>query len=78
MDKKPGSDRLSDQLRWMIERSGVSRYQLWQQTGIDQAALSRFMAGKGGLSMESIDSLASVLRLRLAAADRPAPPALRR
>ena len=57
MDKKPGSDRLSDQLRWMIERSGVSRYQLWQQTGIDQAALSRFMAGKGGLSMESIDSL---------------------
>jgi DNA transposition AAA+ family ATPase len=70
VDKRPGCEQLSDQLRWAIERSGVTRYQLWRQTGVDQAALSRFMAGKGGLSMESIDLLALALRLRLVADDR--------
>jgi hypothetical protein len=62
---------LSDQLREVVSRSGISRYQLWRRTGVDQAALSRFMAGKCGLSMESIDAVASVLRLRLSTASDP-------
>lgn len=67
------SNRLSDQLRRSIDRSGVSRYRLWLETGVDQSTLSRFMAGKSGLSMESVDLLASVLRLRLSVDDRSPP-----
>jgi hypothetical protein len=59
-------DRLSDQLRHLIRDSGISRYRLAQDAGIDQAMLSRFMAGKGGLGMNSVDSLAAVLRISLA------------
>lgn len=56
---------LSDQLREAIEVSGYSRYAIWQATGVDQAVLSRFMARKSGLSLESADRLAAFLGLRL-------------
>jgi hypothetical protein len=58
---------LSDQLRQAIKASGLTRYSIWQQTGIDQGTLSKFMAGGRGLSLTSIDKLAGLLRLRLVA-----------
>ncbi len=61
---------LSDELRLAIERSGVSRYSIWQQTGIDQGSLSKFMDGERGLGMESIDKLADLLGLHIAAEPR--------
>jgi len=60
----------SEQLRQAIERSELSRYAIGQAAGIDKATLSRFMAGKVGLSLESIDKIVSVLDLRLEAAKR--------
>ena len=60
---------LSDELRQAIERSGVSRYSIWQQTGIDQGSLSKFMDGERGLGMESIDKLAALLGLHICSAD---------
>lgn len=60
---------LSDELRQAIERSGVSRYSIWQQTGIDQGSLSKFMDGERGLGMESIDKLADLLGLHICTAD---------
>ena len=60
---------LSDELRQAIERSGVSRYSIWQQTGIDQGSLSKFMDGERGLGLESIDKLADLLGLHICTAD---------
>ena len=56
---------ISEQLREAIQASGYSRYRLWQETGISQAVLSRFMAGKFNLSMANIDRLVDFLGLRL-------------
>ncbi len=69
MPKKKQRLSLSDELRQAIERSGMSRYSIWQQTGIDQGSLSKFMDGERGLSIESIDKLADLLGLHICAAD---------
>lgn len=62
---KRQSKPISEQLREAIQASGYSRYRLWQETGISQAVLSRFMAGKFNLSMANIDRLAAFFGLRL-------------
>jgi hypothetical protein len=67
MPKKKQRLSLSDELRQAIERSGVSRYSIWQQTGIDQGSLSKFMDGERGLGMESIDQIAELLGLHIVA-----------
>ena len=69
MPKKQQRASLSDELRQAIERSGVSRYSIWQQTGIDQGSLSKFMDGERGLSIESIDTIAELLGLHICTAD---------
>ena len=56
---------VSEQLRRAIDASEYSRYALWKLTGIGESTLSRFMAGKTGLSIESIDKLCGVLGLGL-------------
>jgi transcriptional regulator with XRE-family HTH domain len=58
---------LTDQLRRAIDASGVSRYRLCKQVGMSEATMSRFMSGKGGLSMDMLDKLGAVLDLRLTA-----------
>jgi predicted XRE-type DNA-binding protein len=69
MPKKQQRASLSDELRQAIERSGLSRYSIWQQTGIDQGSLSKFMDGERGLGLESIDKLAALLGLHICTAD---------
>jgi hypothetical protein len=59
------NEPFSDQLRQVIRDSGMTRYALSVQTGIDQAVLSKFMAGKIGLSLRSIDKLMDVLGLEV-------------
>lgn len=56
---------LTDQVRQAIEDSGLTRYAISQQTGIDQSALSRFMSGKTGLTLASLDRLAETLSLQI-------------
>jgi hypothetical protein len=56
---------LEDQVRQAIERSGKSRYWLWKQTQIDQSALSKFVAGKAGLSVQSVNALLDALGLEV-------------
>jgi predicted XRE-type DNA-binding protein len=65
MPKKQQRASLSDELRQAIERSGLSRYSIWQQTGIDQGSLSKFVDDERGLGMESIDKLADLLGLHI-------------
>ena len=72
MARKP--TKLSDQIRQAIETSGKTRYQIGQETGIDQATLSRFMSGKGGLSIPVLDRLGEYLGLRIAMESKPRKP----
>ncbi|MCH8881005.1 MAG: hypothetical protein IID34_14140 [Planctomycetes bacterium] len=52
-----------DQLRNIIRTCGQSRYEIWKATGIDQAALSKFMLGERGLSMKALIVLGKHLNL---------------
>ena len=71
--------KLSDQIRQAIDASGVSRYRICKQIGLDQALLSRFMQDRSGLSVQTLDALADVLGLDLVARGpvRVSPPAKR-
>ncbi|MCA9261316.1 MAG: hypothetical protein KDA61_19005 [Planctomycetales bacterium] len=55
----------SDQLRDAIAASAKSRYQIHQETGIEQSGLSRFVNQGAGLAMASIDALVECLGLQL-------------
>ena len=59
------SDKLSRGIRRAIEESGMSRYRLSRESGVTQAALSRFMHGKRGLTLDSADRLMDVLGLEI-------------
>ena len=56
---------ISEQLRRAITESGMSRYRVAQLSGIDHAAMSRFMAGTTGLTTNSVDKLCEALSLEL-------------
>lgn len=51
----------SEQLQHLIETSDQSYGQIARKTGVDKATISRFMNGKGGLSMPNLDILAEYL-----------------
>ena len=55
----------SSLLRRAILESGLTRYAISVQSGVDQAALSRFIAGKRSLNLESVDKLVDVLGLEV-------------
>ena len=55
----------SEQLREAIDQDERSRYRISMETGIPQGQLSRFMHGKGGLSLRSVDRLCSCLGLTI-------------
>jgi transcriptional regulator with XRE-family HTH domain len=54
----------SDQIRAAIRKSGLSRYRLAREAGVDQASLSRFLAG-AGVTTTTLDAIAGVLRLEV-------------
>ena len=61
---KKQTEKVSDRLRAAVEQSGLPRNQICLQTGIDPAALHRFVHGTG-LNLESIDRLCEFFDLRL-------------
>ena len=63
--------KFSDQIRAAVENCGTSRYRIAAETGIDAGALCHFVAGRRGLSMDSLDKLADYIGLRVATVDRP-------
>lgn len=56
---------LNDKVRRAVDASGMSRYAICKTSGVEQAAMSRFMAGKRGLTLTTLDALADVLGLDL-------------
>jgi transcriptional regulator with XRE-family HTH domain len=59
------SQTFSDQLREAIRECGMTRYALGVKAGVDQGALSKFAAGKRGLSLAAIERLVEALDLEL-------------
>ena len=48
----------------------MSRYEIWKITGIDQGTLCRFVAGKAGMTIDSLDRLADLLGLNITVGKR--------
>ena len=61
---------LDDQLRQAVLNCGQSQYAICKATGIDKTALSRFINGERGVSMEVMNTLGEYLGLRIVA-DKP-------
>ena len=61
---------LSDQIREAIRDSGMSQYRLCMEAEVDQGAMSRFLAGKVGMSLAALDRVAKVLELRIEPLDK--------
>jgi len=59
--------KLTDQLRAAIAASDKTMGQIARESGIDIATISRFMHGKGGLSVDGLDRIAECLGLNLTA-----------
>lgn len=68
MGKK--QETLTDEIREAVDASGMSRYRICKELGIAESILSRFMSGKAGLSLRTLDRLAKLLDLHLAAPKR--------
>ncbi len=57
--------KLSQQIRDAILKADVSRYRIAKETGVDQPALSRFVHGERGLSLDAVDAVAAYLGLSI-------------
>ena len=55
----------ADEVRQAVRDSGVSQYRIRIDTGLDRAALSRFMASKRFLQAASLNKLAAYLDLHV-------------
>jgi ribosome-binding protein aMBF1 (putative translation factor) len=65
MRKTNTNQTMTDALKTSIEKSGVSRYRIAQDTGILETSLSRFMRGETSLRLDKADVLAEYLGLEL-------------
>ena len=57
--------KLTDQLRWIVDHCGQTRYQIAKTTGISEPTLSRFASGERFLSPKALDKLGEYLGLRI-------------
>lgn len=57
--------KLSEQIREAILKADVSRYVIAKETGVDQPALSRFVHGERGLSLDALDRIGLYLGLSI-------------
>ena len=69
MARRKPPQSFSDQLREIIQEElkdgSESAYELAKDSGIDRSVLSRFLAGKRTMTLESADKLAELLKLRI-------------
>lgn len=59
------SVHLSEQIRQAIDESGLTRYEIARQSGVDESALSKFYRGERGLSPKLLDALGQCLGLMI-------------
>jgi DNA transposition AAA+ family ATPase len=56
---------MTDQIRRAIDDSGLTRYRIAKETGIDESTLAKFYNGHRGLSMDALNRLGKFLELRI-------------
>lgn len=56
----------SDQIRRAILNAPISRYEMCKHIGMTQSLLSRFVNGKGGLSIDALDKVAELIGISVA------------
>ena len=56
---------MTDQIRRAIDDSGLTRYRIAKETGIDESTLAKFYNGHRGLSMGALNRLGKFLELRI-------------
>ena len=59
------SEPFRDQLRRAIRESGMTAYRLSALSRVNVGAMSRFLSGERGLSLDAVDRLVEVLDLEL-------------
>ena len=64
---------MTDQVRQAIDDSGLTRYRIAQDAGVDESALAKFYNGRRGLSMANFDKLFEYLGLRIIIDRKPKP-----
>ncbi len=65
--------KMTDQVRQAIDDSGLTRYRIAQDTGIDESTLAKFYHGTRGLSLGNLDRLCAYLGLRFVMDRKPKP-----
>jgi len=55
-----------------MDESGLTKYRLAKETGINEAALGKFYHGQRGLSMKSLNALGECLQLKIIMLRKPA------
>jgi transcriptional regulator with XRE-family HTH domain len=65
------TSKLTDQLRRIIDESGLTRYEIAKRTRIDESALAKFYNGHRGLSMEALNALGDCLGLEIVMRRKP-------
>lgn len=61
---------MSDQIRDAIDAIDMSRYAICKHLDLAESTMSRFMSGRGGLSMNTLDALSELLDLNLVSVKR--------
>lgn len=56
---------MTDQVRQIVEESGMTRYAICKGTGISEATMSRFMHGQCSLTLRTLDRLGAFLDLHV-------------
>ena len=62
---------MTDQIRQAIDDSGLTRYRIALEAGVDESALAKFYNGHRGLSMENFDRIFEYLGLRIVMGRKP-------
>lgn len=64
--KNTNQIEFADQIRQAVRESGLTPYRICKDTEIDQAMMSRFLAGKMWLGEATLNRLAAYLGLEVA------------
>jgi transcriptional regulator with XRE-family HTH domain len=60
-------EKLSDQLRQIIDESGLSRYRIAKDLGVNESGLGKFLNGDRGVSTKLLDALGEYFELEFRA-----------
>jgi transcriptional regulator with XRE-family HTH domain len=64
--------RIFEELRRRLRDSTLTPYEIAKSSGVDRAAISRFLAGRRGLSVESIEKIVPILGIDIGSLSKPA------